>query len=615
MRVSLILTFVCTVAAIPLDQEKKSKSKSHDKPTGLNWKAGLFGDFHIGADGYTWHPMSKDGKYDLSTSVSPPPGWNGKSKPGQTVSIPQGWGGQNPAPTTSNAGWGPAPAPAPAPASNNPSVGWAPPVLNNPDAGLTVSSATNDAKGCTAPPETSNNGNQDPPIFTYKNHVSPTGQIPRIHHCQTSEQWEVALQHLLHENVLGFDCEWKPDEIYPETVFTPENGRSFDELREFPMVKGEGLVWLPNALSRSDLSTSLTWDQAQLSDQNSISVQHESKEQKIKISSKTGNTAEANHFQPMEAIKEKCSVVQLGSETHIVVAHIAQFPTSGDKPGQLVPEILRYILGSPEIIKTGLEVLQDGNVCETELGVKVRGLRCLRVLHDSASDKKFKGMGGLATLYLQKRMAGKGDLRRQLSDWSLPQPLTEEQIEYAANDALISLLIHNRILDQFLTKKSSEISQILKNDMTSSAPASIQPSPIPLHLKSLRAKLTREKRHRANFSTLDTASKILYGNLRSLRDELMRESGLFESTQSRFVADTETIFLLAREKPTSIEDLNNLGKKIQKATREEYCYTFLNEVRRHLGGFEMLVEPEEFSRLWVGERERKRIQREVEGRN
>ncbi|KAE9973356.1 hypothetical protein EG327_009123 [Venturia inaequalis] len=456
---------------------------------------------------------------------------------------------------------------------------------------------------------------QDLPIFTYKNYVSPTGQIPRIHHCQTREQWEVALQHLLHENVLGFDCEWKPDEIYPETVFTPDNVGSFDELRNFPMVKGEGLIWLPNASSRSDLSISLTWDQAQLSDQNSISVQHKSEEQKITISSKTGNTAEDNHFQPMQAIKEKCSVVQLGSETHIVVAHIAHFPTSSDKSGQLVPEILRYILGSPEIIKTGLEVLQDGNVCETELGVKVRGLRCLRVLHDSASDKKFKGMGGLAALYLQKQMTGKGDLRRQLSDWSLPQPLTEEQVEYAANDALISLLIHNRILDQFLTKKSSEISQILKNDMTSSAPASIQPTPIPLHLKSLRAKLTREKRHRANFSTLDTTSKILYGNLRSLRDELMRESGLFESTQSRFVADTETIFLLAREKPTSIEDLNNLGKKIQKATREEYCYTFLNEVRRHLGGFEMLVEPEEFSRLWVGERERKRIQREVEGRN
>lgn len=317
----------------------------------------------------------------------------------------------------------------------------------------------------------------------------------------------------------------------------------------------------------------------------------------------------------MQAIKEKCSVVQLGSETHIVVAHIAHFPTSSDKSGQLVPEILRYILGSPEIIKTGLEVLQDGNVCETELGVKVRGLRCLRVLHDSASNEKFKGMGGLAALYLQKQMTGKGDLRRQLSDWSLPQPLTEEQVEYAANDALISLLIHNKILNQFLTKKNSEISQISKNDMTSSAPASIQPTPIPPHLKSLRAKLTREKRHRANFSSLDSASKILYGNLRSLRDELMRESGLFESAQSRFVADTETIFLLAREKPTSIEDLNNLGKKIQKATREEYCYTFLNEVRRHLGGYEMLVEPEEFSRFWVGERERKRIQREVEGRN
>ncbi|TID23751.1 hypothetical protein E2P81_ATG03318 [Venturia nashicola] len=294
----------------------------------------------------------------------------------------------------------------------------------------------------------------------------------------------------------------------------------------------------------------------------------------------------------MRVIKEKCSVVQLSSENHIVVAHVARFPTSSDKPSQLVPEILRYILGCPKIIKSGLEVIQDGNLCDTQLGVKVHGLRCLRVLHDALSDKKFKGMGGLAALYLQKRMTGKGDQQRQLSDWSLPEPLTEQQIEYAGNDALISLLIHDKILEQLLLRKTPDILRILQGDMSSSSPSLIQPTSILPHLKSLRAKLTREKRHRANFLSLDTSSKILYGNLRSLRDELMHEAGLFDSTQSRFVADTETIFLLAREKPFSLEALQGLGKKVQKATRKEYCYRFLNEVRRHLGESEVLVEPE-----------------------
>lgn len=318
----------------------------------------------------------------------------------------------------------------------------------------------------------------------------------------------------------------------------------------------------------------------------------------------------------MQIRKEKCSVVQLGSEVHIVVAHIARFPTSGDKTGQLIPDILRYILGSSEIIKTGLEVLQDGNLCDIQLGIKVHGLRCLRILHDSLSSKKFKGMGGLAALHLSKRMKGKGDLESQLSDWSLPQPLTAQQIEYAANDALISLLIHNKLLNQSLTRNNPEISQILPEDMSSSSPALSFSTPLPPHLKSLRTKLTREKRHRANFLALDTPSKILYGNLRSLRDELMRKAGLYESTQSRFVADTDTILLLAREKPATIEALNNLGRKVQKATRDEYCYHFVNEVRRFVGGFESLVEPEGFGVNRAEKLEERKVKiKELGGKN
>lgn len=328
--------------------------------------------------------------------------------------------------------------------------------------------------------------------------------------------------------------------------------------------------------------------------------------------SKPNNMIIDDHGQAMHLIKEKCSVLQLGSETHIVVAHIARFKTQANNPSQLIPEILRYILGSSKIIKTGLEVFQDGNLCETQRGVKVHGLRCLRVLHDSLSDQKFKGMGGLAARYLRKRMTGKGDRRRQLSDWSLPYPLTEEQIEYAANDALISLLIHNELLDQILTNNDAKSTQVLQETMSSTSPSPFLPTPIPASIKSEKAKLARERKHRANFLTLPTPSKILYGNLCSLRDKLMHKAGLFEATQSRFVADTETLFLLAREKPVTIEELKNLGRKVQKATREEYCYYFVNLVREYLG-LVRLQEPETFSAYRAEERRMKRVEKEIRG--
>ncbi|QDS69805.1 hypothetical protein FKW77_010461 [Venturia effusa] len=287
----------------------------------------------------------------------------------------------------------------------------------------------------------------------------------------------------------------------------------------------------------------------------------------------------------MHLVKEKCSVVQLGSQSHIVVAHIARFPTSGDKPDQLAPDVLRFILGSPDIIKTGLEVLQDGNLCETQLAVKVHGLRCLRIMHNSLSKKKFGGMGGLAALYLGKRLRGKGDTERQLSDWSLPHPLTEPQIEYAANDALISLLIHNEIASQISTSPHHSLLASLQPTLSSSSPnLHINPptTPSPALLKQ-KAKTARERKHRQNFDSLDTDSKILYGKLRELRDKIMREAGWFDATQSRFVADTDTIFLLARERPVTVGELEGLGKKVQKATREVYWREFLGVVRGHLG--------------------------------
>lgn len=118
--------------------------------------------------------------------------------------------------------------------------------------------------------------------------------------------------------------------------------------------------------------------------------------------------------------------------------------------------------------------------------------------------------------------------------------------------------------------------------------------------KKQKAKATREAKQRKNFKTLDTPSKILYGHLHALRNELMHKAGLFDTIQSRFVADTDSIFCMAREKPTTIAALQSI-KKIKEATKGEYAYLFVNTVRHHLGA-EGLEEPEEFELFWEGKR-------------
>lgn len=198
-------------------------------------------------------------------------------------------------------------------------------------------------------------------------------------------------------------------------------------------------------------------------------------------------------------------------------------------------------------------------------------------------------------------MVGKGDLKRQISDWFLPTRVTKEQIEYAANNALIPLLLHDGMVRNISLLENSTNSRVA---MTNNEFGVQNPS----HTKYscfTRAQKAKGKgyeggKQRKNFKTLDTPSKILYGHLHALRNELMHRAGLFDTIQSRFVADTDSIFCMAREKPTTIAALQSI-KKIKEATKGEYAYFFVNTVRHHLGA-EGLEEPEEFELFWEGKR-------------
>lgn len=107
------------------------------------------------------------------------------------------------------------------------------------------------------------------------------------------------------------------------------------------------------------------------------------------------------------------------------------FETEGDDPSQLVPENLCLLFSSSQILKLGCGVEQDANLCHKYLGIECHGVLDLKDVHCLIAKttridlkaNRFEGLGEMVNSYLNKWLSGKGE--EQMSNWSLPQPLSE----------------------------------------------------------------------------------------------------------------------------------------------------------------------------------------------
>lgn len=66
----------------------------------------------------------------------------------------------------------------------------------------------------------------------------------------------------------------------------------------------------------------------------------------------------------MDLLKDCLSVILLSTGGDIFIIHLARFNTKGFNLAQLVPDILRMILESDEILKVGAEVKGDTDLIE-----------------------------------------------------------------------------------------------------------------------------------------------------------------------------------------------------------------------------------------------------------
>lgn len=113
------------------------------------------------------------------------------------------------------------------------------------------------------------------------------------------------------------------------------------------------------------------------------------------------------------------------------------------------PKKVLEVLESPNVVKTGANIRNDGEKLYRDFGIRARGLVELGALATKA-DAKFSSiynrqvvsLAKMASLYLGKTLV-KDSVRT--SNWEAP--LTPKMIQYAANDCHCALMVFNAILE------------------------------------------------------------------------------------------------------------------------------------------------------------------------
>jgi len=141
-----------------------------------------------------------------------------------------------------------------------------------------------------------------------------------------------------------------------------------------------------------------------------------------------------------QSIKDKVSLIQLASESHIVLFHVARL--QGETAAELIVPELRHIIESPAITKVGAWISGDCTRLRDHLHLDPKAYLDLSHVHNLLEatklgmprTKKLTKLDVLVEEHLGFPLA-KGDVR--VSNWAVP--LNMEQTDYAANDAYVCL--------------------------------------------------------------------------------------------------------------------------------------------------------------------------------
>ncbi|XP_032691486.1 exonuclease 3'-5' domain-containing protein 2 [Odontomachus brunneus] len=108
-----------------------------------------------------------------------------------------------------------------------------------------------------------------------------------------------------------------------------------------------------------------------------------------------------------------------------------------------IPDKLKELLSNKHILKVGVASFEDGQKILKDHGCQVSGTLDIRGLAEAIQLPSLKSLAAMSLEYLSLEMDKIIELR--CGDWEA-STLTDEQVKYAACDAIISILIYQKIM-------------------------------------------------------------------------------------------------------------------------------------------------------------------------
>ncbi|KAG1763785.1 hypothetical protein EDD22DRAFT_885926 [Suillus occidentalis] len=141
------------------------------------------------------------------------------------------------------------------------------------------------------------------------------------------------------------------------------------------------------------------------------------------------------------AQERRTALVQLCDKSTILLIHVSQM--------KRFPERVLEVIESPNIIKTGANIHNDGEKLYRDFGITTRGLVELGALAHVADDnfssiykRRIVSLAKMTTLYLECNLVKS---KERTCNWEAN--LNDKMVQYAANDVHVGLMVHMKLLE------------------------------------------------------------------------------------------------------------------------------------------------------------------------
>ncbi|KAG2159454.1 uncharacterized protein EDB93DRAFT_1115831 [Suillus bovinus] len=141
------------------------------------------------------------------------------------------------------------------------------------------------------------------------------------------------------------------------------------------------------------------------------------------------------------AQERRTALVQLCDRSTILLIQVSQM--------KRFPERLLEVIQSPDIVKTGANIHNDGEKLYRDFGITAQGLVELGALAHVADDafskiykRRVVSLAKMVAMYLKFNLAKS---KERTSNWEAD--LNDKMVHYAANDAYAALMVHLKLLD------------------------------------------------------------------------------------------------------------------------------------------------------------------------